>query len=186
MTGAIYVAVALVAIQRLVELVVARRNEARLRASGGIEQGAGHYPLIVALHATWLAALVLTIPAARVPDLALIALYAALQPIRCWAIASLGGRWTTRVIILPGAAPVRRGPYRWLAHPNYLVVALEIPLLPAAFGAWSLALGFGLLNLVLLAWRIRIESAALSMASDAAPDDVAGDSRRLDRGIAPG
>ncbi len=172
MTGAVYLAVGLVAAQRLAELAVARRNAARLRAAGGVECGAAHYPLIVALHAAWLCALALAVPADRVPNLWPLAAYLALQPLRYWAIASLKGRWTTRVIVLPGAAPARRGPYRYLAHPNYLVVALEIPLLPLAFGAWDLALGFGLVNFALLAWRIHIESAALA------------DSSGLDRGIA--
>lgn len=177
MTGAVYLVVALVAAQRLAELGIARRNEARLRASGGIEHGAAHYPFIVALHASWLAALALTVPANRAPDWAPLAAYAALQPLRYWAIASLRGRWTTRIIVMPAMAPSRRGPYRFLRHPNYLVVALEIPLLPLAFGAWRIALGFALVNFALLAWRIRTEGAALAAAVDSAG---------LDRGIAPG
>jgi methyltransferase len=180
MIGAIHLAVGLVAAQRLAELVVARRNEARLRASGGIEHGAGHYPLIVALHAAWLAALAVAVPADTTPDAWLLAMYAALQPLRYWAITSLNGRWTTRVIVLPGTSPVRGGPYRLLDHPNYLVVALEIPLLPLAFRAPWLALGFGLVNFALLAWRIRVESGALAAACAARPSDSAS----LDRGIA--
>lgn len=182
MTGAIYLVAGLVAVQRLAELALARRNEARLKAAGGIEWGARRYPLIVALHAAWLAALVLAVPAGRAPDFALLAAYAALQPLRYWAIASLGGRWTTRVIVLPGAAPVRRGPYRWLRHPNYLVVALEIPLLPLAFGATALAAGFGLVNFALLWRRIRVESAALAGAFGTQAEHAAS----LDRRIAPG
>ncbi len=180
-TGAVYLVVGLVAAQRLAELVLARRNAARLVAAGGIEHGAGHYPILVALHAAWLAALVLAVPADRAPAAGPLAAYLALQPLRYWAVASLKGRWTTRVIVLPGAAPVRAGPYRYLAHPNYLVVALEIPLLPAAFGAWALAAGFGLANLVVLAWRIRVEGAALAGATAAAGP---GDSAGLDRGMA--
>lgn len=156
----LYVVVALVAAQRLVELVWARRNTRRLRARGGIEYGAAHYPLIVVLHAAWLAAMLLFIPANTVPNPAMIALYLLLQPLRYWAIVSLGDYWTTRVIVVPGAAPVRRGPYQFLRHPNYAIVALEIPLLPAAFGAGMIAAAFGVLNIALLAHRIRVEGAA--------------------------
>jgi methyltransferase len=178
-TGAIYLAVALVTAQRVVELAIARRNERRLRAQGGVEYGARHYPLIVALHAGWLAALVVAVPPDAMPDPWLVAAYLALQPLRYWALASLGGRWTTRVIVVPGAAPLRVGPYRWLRHPNYLVVACEIAILPLAFGAKALALGFGLLNFALLVWRIRVETAALAAAEGAGVD-----SARLDRGVA--
>ena len=153
--------VLLVAAQRLVELVVARRNTARLLAQGAVEHGARHYPLIVLLHAAWLLTLAAVVPADRWPDPWLLGLFVLLQPLRAWVIASLGGRWTTRVIVLPGAAPVWHGPYRWLRHPNYLVVAAEIALLPAAFGAWAHALLFSALNAAMLAWRIRVEEAAL-------------------------
>ena len=156
----LYLAIALVAMQRLIELVWARRNLGRLCARGGIEFGAAHYPLIVVLHAAWLAAMVVFVPADATPRPILLALYAALQPLRYWAIASLGEYWTTRIIVVPGAAPVRGGPYRYIRHPNYLVVALEIPLLPAAFGAWMVAAVFGVLNLGLLAYRIGVERAA--------------------------
>ncbi|HEX9836478.1 MAG TPA: isoprenylcysteine carboxylmethyltransferase family protein [Alphaproteobacteria bacterium] len=161
----VMIAVALVALQRAAELVLARRNTRALREAGGVEYGAGHYPLIVALHASWLIALPLAVPAGAEPDGILIALYLALQPLRYWAIAALGRRWTTRVIVVPGAAPVRAGPYRFLRHPNYLAVALEIPLLPLAFGAWEIAAVFGMLNFALLAIRIRAEDEALSTES---------------------
>lgn len=151
----------LVALQRLAELAWSRRNERRLRARGAVEHGRGHYPLFVLLHAAWLAALPLTVPAAARPDPWLLAAFVMLQPLRLWCIAALGERWTTRVLVLPGEALIARGPYRVLRHPNYLVVALEIPLLPLAFGAVGPALGFGGLNLALLAWRIRVEDAAL-------------------------
>ena len=154
--------VALVALQRLAELWVARRNTARLLARGAVEHGAGHYPLLVALHAAWLLALVLLVPGDRWPEPVLLGLFLLLQPLRLWCIGSLGGRWTTRVIVPPGEPPLRRGPYRWLSHPNYLIVATEILLLPLAFGAWGIALVFSLLNALVLAWRIRVESAALA------------------------
>ncbi len=152
----------LVALQRLAELGYARRNARRLLAAGGVEHGAGHYPLFVALHGAWLAALFVLVPAEAPADWGLLGLYGLLQLGRLWVIASLGGRWTTRVIAVPGAPLVTRGPYRLLRHPNYLVVALEIPVLPLAFGAWQIALGFGLANLALLAWRIRVEEQALA------------------------
>jgi len=158
--SALYAAVALVAAQRLAELAWARRNLRRLRARGGIEFGATHYPLIVALHAAWLAAMVAFVPADATPQPVLLVLYAALQPLRYWAIVSLGDCWTTRIIVVPGATPVRRGPYRFLNHPNYVVVAMEIPLFPAAFGAWMIAAVFGVLNVILLAHRIAVERAA--------------------------
>lgn len=153
--------VLLVALQRLGELVYARRNEWRLRARGAVEHGARHYPLIVGLHAVWLLAIFLLVPAdAAILWPALIA-FLVLQGLRVWTVASLGAHWTTRVLVLPGAAPVRRGPYRWIKHPNYLIVAGEIALLPLAFGAWQITLVFTALNALILAWRIRVEDAAL-------------------------
>lgn len=161
----VLVAVLLVAAQRLAELVVARRNTARLLAEGAVEHAPGHYPLIVALHAAWLATLPMVVPPDRWPSLPWLLLFIALQPLRVWVIASLGGRWTTRILVLPGAAPVRRGPYRWLRHPNYAVVALEILALPMAFGAPAHALVFSLLNAALLLLvRIPAEQRALTAA----------------------
>jgi methyltransferase len=153
--------VLLVAAQRLVELVIARRNTARLLAQGAVEHGRGHYPLIVLLHVAWLVTLPVVVPADRWPSPWLLGLFLLLQPLRMWVIASLGGRWTTRVIVLPGVSPVCRGPYRRIRHPNYWIVAAEIALLPLAFGAWRHALLFSLLNAMLLAWRVRVEDAAL-------------------------
>ena len=158
--------VLLVAAQRLAELWLARRNTRRLCAQGGIEYGAGHYPLIVALHAAWLLSLFGLLPAAAAPDFWLLGVFVGLQAARVWVIASLGEHWTTRVIVVPGRRAVRRGPYRFLRHPNYLIVALEIAVLPLAFGAWELALAFSLLNAAVLFVRIRVEDQALS-ASEA-------------------
>ncbi len=152
----------LVALQRLAELVYAQRNARRLLAAGGVEHGAGHNRLFVALHGAWLVALFVLVPAEAPADWALLGLYGLLQLGRLWVIASLGGRWTTRVIVVPGAPLVTRGPYGFLRHPNYLVVALEIPVLPLAFGAWHIALALGLANLALLAQRLRVEERALA------------------------
>ncbi len=154
--------VLLVALQRLAELLLARRNTRRLLAQGAVEHGARHYPLMVLLHAAWLAALFFAVPPQAPVFASMLLLFLVLQAGRVWVIASLGRYWTTRVITLPQAPLVARGPYRWVRHPNYLIVACEIPTLPLAFGAVDLALIFGLANLALLAWRIRIEEAALA------------------------
>lgn len=153
--------VLLVALQRLAEMIYARANTRRLLAEGGAELGAGHYPLIVTLHAAWLTSLALFVPPETPPDWRLLGLYLALQPIRLWILFSLGRFWTTRIITLPGAPLVRHGPYRFLRHPNYLLVVLEIAVLPLAFGAWQIAAAFSLMNAVLLSHRIRIENAGL-------------------------
>lgn len=160
--GVAQIVVLLVALQRLGELAYARRNERRLRAMGGIEHGARHYPLVVLLHAGWLAAIFMLVPAHAPVHWPLLGLYAVLQPARLWTLRALGPHWTTRVMTLPGRPRVRRGPYRYLRHPNYLIVVLEIAVLPAAFGAWTLAAAFTLANAGLLAWRIRVEEAALA------------------------
>lgn len=160
--SALWWAVGLVALQRLGELLYARRNAKRLLAEGGVEVGAGHYPLIVALHATWLLALLALVPAERAPSWPLLGLYLALQGARVWILASLGRYWTTRIITLPDRPLVKRGPYRFLKHPNYLLVAAEVALLPLAFGAWEIAVIFSLLNALLLAHHIRVEEAALA------------------------
>ena len=154
----------LVALQRLGELIYARRNDRRLRAAGGVEYGGGHYPLLVGLHTAWLVALFVSVAPGTPILLGPLVAYLLLQGLRVWTLASLGGFWTTRVIVVPGAERVRRGPYGFLRHPNYLIVALEIPLLPLVFGAWPLAAGFGLANLAVLAWRIRVEERALAAA----------------------
>ena len=161
----------LVALQRLGELVYARRNTARLLAQGGHEVGGGHYPVIVLLHLAWLAAMAFAIPAETEPQWLLLAVFLLLQAARLWVIASLGPYWTTRIITLPQAPLVRHGPYRFLRHPNYLVVALEIAVLPLAFGAWQIAVIFSLLNGLALAQRVRIEEAALAERHHQPPAD---------------
>jgi methyltransferase len=160
-----------VALLRLVELAYAGRNARRLRARGAQEVGARHYPALVALHAAWLATIFVTMPPNTPPSLPLAALFAVLLVARAWTIASLGHYWTTRVITLPDEPLVRRGPYRFLRHPNYLIVAGEIAVLPLIFGAWRLALLFSVANAVLLWYRIRVEDRALApRRSRVAPD----------------
>ena len=151
---------ALVTLQRLGELVLARRNTLRLLAAGAVERAPQHYPYMVALHAAWLAGLWALAPG-RPVDPFLLAAYAGLQVLRVWVLATLGRRWTTRILILPGAPLVRRGPYRFLAHPNYAVVVGEIALLPLIFGLVWYALLFSALNALVLTVRIRTENAAL-------------------------
>lgn len=158
----LYVVVALVALQRLAELVYARRNEAGLRARGGVEVGARHYPLFVLLHGSWLLALAVLVDPAATVNWPLLGLYLVLQAGRIWVVASLGPYWTTRIITVPDAPLVRAGPYRWFRHPNYLVVVAEIAVLPLAFGAWQMAIVFSALNAALLWHRIRVETAALA------------------------
>jgi methyltransferase len=152
----------LVVLQRLAELVLAARNTSRLRAAGAFELDARGYPAFVLLHGGWLVSLALLVPATAPPSWPLLAVYAVLQLGRVWILASLGRRWTTRIIVLPGAPLVRRGPYRFVRHPNYLIVAAEIAVLPLAFGAVAIAIVFSLANLLLVARRIAIEERALA------------------------
>jgi len=152
----------LVVLQRLGELVLAARNTGRLRAEGAFEIDARGYPAFVLLHGGWLLSLALFVPATAPPSWPLLALYAVLQLGRVWVIASLGRHWTTRLIVLPGAPLVRRGPYRFVRHPNYLIVAAEIAVLPLAFGAVAIAVVFSIANLLLVARRIAIEERALA------------------------
>jgi len=159
--------VAFVIVQRLAELGLAQWNTIRLRAAGGVEFGAAHYPLMFLLHGFWLLGLWMLGHDRSVASVWL-AVFVVLQAARVWVIASLGRRWTTRVIVIPGVVPVARGPYRWLRHPNYLVVALEIAVVPLALGLLYFALVFSLANAALLAYRIRVENQALAWAAQSA------------------
>ena len=152
----------LVTLQRAVELYIAHRNTKRLIANGGFEIGSGHYPLIVILHAIWLAGLWYLVLYQR-PEVSYpwIFAYLVLEAARGWIIAALGSRWTTRIIVVPGEELVDHGPYKYFRHPNYMVVAGEIFILPMAFGLWWYAILFAALNGGLLYWRIRSEEEAL-------------------------
>ena len=169
--------IAFITAQRLAELVLAQRNSARLLAEGGVEFGASHYPFMVALHAGWLAGL-WWLGHARPVDPLLLAVFILLQAGRIWVIASLGRRWTTRIIVLPRAPLVVRGPYRFLTHPNYLIVALEIAVVPLALGLPVFAAVFTALNAGMLYVRIRAENAALAQAAEPARP-LANESRSL-------
>jgi methyltransferase len=161
------VLVALVGLERVAELVVSVRNAAWSRARGGVESGLGHYPFMVALH-TGLLVGALVEAWVRRPDVppwlawSMTVVVLASQALRWWCIATLGRRWNTRVIVVPGLAPVTDGPYRWLRHPNYVAVVVEGAALPVVHAAWITAAVFTVLNAFLLRVRIRVEDAALA------------------------
>jgi methyltransferase len=151
---------AFLTVQRLAELWWAKRNEVRLLAAGGVEYGKSHFPLIVLLHAAWLAGM-WALAYDHSVDPVFLALFIALQIARLWLLLTLGRRWTVRIVAVPGERLVARGPYRFLRHPNYVVVAGEIAVVPLALGLPVYALVFTILNAVVLAIRIRAENDAL-------------------------
>mgnify|MGYP002780449939 CR=1 FL=1 len=156
-----FVVLGYVVIQRLAELVYANANTKRLLAEGGQEYGRSHYPLFIMLHAGWLLAILLHARPAATPDLLLLGAFVASQLFRFWTLASIGRWWTTRIISAPNFPRIRKGPYRFIAHPNYAVVVVEIALLPLLLGAPVVALIFSGANAILLAFRIRMESQVL-------------------------
>lgn len=162
----LWLVLGLVAAQRVWELQLADRNTKQLLAEGAVEVGANHYPLFVALHASWLAAIAIVTPWTMVPNLGWLALYVVLQFGRLWVISTLGRFWTTRIITLPGAPLEMRGPYRFVRHPNYIVASLEILVLPLVFGQVWIALVWSVANALLVAWRIRVEDGALQDRRD--------------------
>jgi len=153
-----------VTLQRLGELWLTERNTSWLKARGAVEIGAWHYPFIVILHTAWLGVL-WGMAWDRPANLPLLGVFVALQALRVWVIVTLDGRWTTRIIVLPDAPLVRKGPYRLLSHPNYWVVVGEIAVLPLVFGLPVTALIFSALNAVVLFVRIRAEDRALGQAA---------------------
>lgn len=162
---AAYVLLGFVTAERLLELVIARRNTKALLARGAHEVAAGHYPAIVILHAAWLVGLWFLAPGQPVQWF-WVAVFALLQALRLWTLATLGRRWTTRIIVVPGETLVAAGPFRFLRHPNYMVVVGEIAVLPLCFGLWWYALAFSVANAVVLWVRIRAEETALTPARD--------------------
>jgi methyltransferase len=168
MNGAIALLV-FVTLQRLAELIHARRNTRRLLAEGAVEIGADHYPLLVMLHASWLGALwILALGDHATLWWPAVVGYAVVEIARIWVMVSLGRYWTTRILVPRDAPLVRRGPYRFLKHPNYWVVAFEIALLPLALGSWGLAVAFSALNAAVLLWRIQVEDRSLAPRRNAA------------------
>ena len=160
MAWAAFLILGFVTLQRLAELLLAERNRKRLLAKGAVEHGQSHYLLIVAVHAAWLAALWWWAPGQPI-SVPLLIFFALLQAGRVWVLATLGERWTTRIIVLPDTPLVTRGPFQFVDHPNYIVVVLEIAVLPLVFGLWQIALIFSLLNAAVLTIRIRAENRAL-------------------------
>jgi methyltransferase len=163
----LYAVLGFVVLQRAAELGLAAANTRCLRAQGAVEVDARGYPWFVALHGAWLASLFLLVPADVAASWPLLAVFAALQLGRLWVIATLRRRWTTRIIVLPGAELVAGGPYRYLRHPNYAIVAGEIAILPLAFGAVAIATVFSAINIALIVRRVAIENRALMAASEA-------------------
>lgn len=159
MTPAV-ILLALVTAERIGELWLARRNTAALVAKGAVEKAPGHYPLIVALHAAWLIGL-WWLGWSQPLHLGWLAVFCLLQGLRIWVLGTLGQRWTTRILVMPGEALVARGPYRFVTHPNYVVVIGEIAVLPLCLGLPWFALAFSIANALVLTIRIRAENAAL-------------------------
>ena len=167
MTAAEFI-LGLVTLQRAGELVLSHHHTRRLIARGAIEVAPRHYPLMVAVHAGWLTSL-WVFGHDRPVNIAALLIYLVLQGLRIWVMRTLGPRWTTRIIVLPGASLVSAGPYRFLAHPNYAVVAGEIAVLPLVLGLPLVAIIFTVLNSVVLAIRIRAENRALDASAAMTP-----------------
>jgi methyltransferase len=157
----------IVTLQRAAELVISSDNTRKLLARGAVEVAAGHYPLIVAVHAAWLISL-WTFGHDQPVNIAAFLFYLILQGFRFWVMRTLGPRWTTRIIVLPEQALVTAGPYRFLSHPNYAVVSLEIAVLPLVLGLPLLAAIFTTVNAAVLAIRIRAENRALAASRQTA------------------
>ncbi|MEK3980835.1 isoprenylcysteine carboxylmethyltransferase family protein [Psychrobacillus sp. FSL K6-2836] len=165
-----FILISLVVLQRLAEVVIAKRNEKRMLQQGAYEVGASHYPVMVAMHVSFFISLILEV---LIFDRAISPLFSAfligfiiVQLLRIWCLASLGSFWNTKIIILPGANVVKRGPYSFIRHPNYVVVCLEIILLPLMFQAYITAITFTLLNIAMLSVRIPTEEKALREATN--------------------
>jgi methyltransferase len=159
--------VAAVAVERLVELVVSARHLAWARARGGVESGAGHYPFMAAVHSLLLVSCVVEVDAADRPFVPwlgwpMLAVVVGTQALRWWCVRTLGPQWNTRIVVIPDLPLIRRGPYRWLRHPNYVAVVVEVAALPLVHTAWLTAVAFSLLNVAVLSLRIPAEQRALA------------------------
>jgi methyltransferase len=168
--GPYWALLAVICCERVAELFVSQRHATALLRRGGVEYGAGHFPVMVTLHVALLVGCVVEPLAAHrhfIPALGwpMLAVVVAANALRWWCIGTLGERWTARVIVLPGAPLVRSGPYRWFAHPNYVAVIIEGAALPLTGSAWLTAIGFTVLNAWLLTVRIRCEVRALAAAA---------------------
>ena len=157
----IYIILVLVLIQRIIELIIANKNTKKLLNNGAVEYGSKHYPLFIIMHFSWLLSIAIFTPANASINYYFLSFFAILQIGRVWIIVSLGKFWTTRIIRLHNVPLIKTGPYRWIKHPNYIIVTFEILFLPLVFSQWIIATIFTILNLLLLFWRIRIENVAL-------------------------
>lgn len=158
--------ISLLALQRVAELIYSHRNAQRLRAQGAIEAGRAHYPVIVGLHAAFYVCLILErvyLVSGWPPQWPVwLGLFVLAQLLRAWVLRTLGPRWTTRILVVPGSVRIRTGPYRYLRHPNYVAIVLEFLSIPMLAGAWRTALVFSILNLLVLRVRIREEEKAMA------------------------
>lgn len=165
-----YTILSIVILQRLLELVIAKRNEKNMRAKGAYEVGASHYPLMILLHVSFFASLLIEVFFYKLTPSPLfflfLVMFLSVQGLRIWCLTSLGSFWNTKIIILPGATVVSKGPYKYLRHPNYLVVSIEITLLPLMFQAYFTAICFTILNAIMLSIRIPTEERALKEATN--------------------
>jgi len=164
------IVISIVILQRLVELVVAKRNEKWMRSQGAFEAGSAHYPIMVAMHIAFfislLAEVILLDRSLSSMWIILLVIFLTAQVARIWCLTSLGKFWNTKIIILPGADVVQKGPYKWVRHPNYIIVTTELLVLPLIFGAYSTAIIFTLLNVWMLSVRIPAEEKALKEATN--------------------
>lgn len=164
-----YFILVFVIIQRFVELRIAKRNEKIMLEKGAYEVGASHYPFMILLHVGFFISLlmeVLFFKSILIPHFTLLVVFLLLQLLRVWCLVSLGAFWNTKIMILPGANVVKKGPYAYIRHPNYVVVCLEIAVLPLMFGAYVTAVTFTILNGIMLFVRIPIEEKALKEVTD--------------------
>ncbi|MFD1206915.1 isoprenylcysteine carboxyl methyltransferase family protein [Sporosarcina contaminans] len=156
----------LVILQRIIELFVARRNERWMKSKGAIEAGEGHYPFMVAMHIAFFVSLIAEVVFFNRSVSAIwivwLSLFVIAQVFRVWCLLSLGKYWNTKIIVLPNAEVVRKGPYKWLRHPNYIIVATELIVLPLLFNAYFTALLFTCLNIWMMTVRIPAEEKALA------------------------
>ena len=165
-----YIILSIVIVQRLLELVIAKRNEKNMRAQGAYEVGASHYPLMILLHVSFFISLLIEVNTFNLTPsplfLLFLIMFLCVQGLRVWCLTSLGSFWNTKIIVLPGAHVVTKGPYKYLRHPNYLVVSMEIALLPLMFEAYFTAICFTILNAIMLSIRIPTEERALKEATN--------------------
>lgn len=165
-----YIILSIVIVQRLLELVIAKRNEKNMRAQGAYEVGASHYPLMILLHVSFFISLLIEVNTFNLTPsplfLLFLVMFLCVQGLRIWCLMSLGSFWNTKIIVLPGAHVVTKGPYKYLRHPNYLVVSMEIALLPLMFEAYFTAICFTILNAIMLSIRIPTEERALKEATN--------------------